>query len=175
MNTRTCTSFFALPILLFISCSGNKVNLPIETSQGSLVKIEKKNMVETTQKDTGLPYYYTKKITPNSEELLYLLTFEGKNEIIYEGRLQNDGPYKLLIIDSKGAQFSPEFAGTATEDGIVSNREWLISGSVETIDGELVFKGTATLPEPKLTLIYLVPKKASGLTLKDGNQRHPIK
>ncbi|OGU75875.1 MAG: hypothetical protein A2V93_01860 [Ignavibacteria bacterium RBG_16_34_14] len=163
-----------LTSLLFITCSENKVKLPIATSLGNLVEIEQKDMVETTQKEPGLPYYSNKKITPNPEEVLYLLTFEGKNEIIYEGGLSNDGPYKLTVIDTQGEQFNPKFAGTLNKDGVVSNKEWLISGRVETIDGKFVFKGKATVPEQRLTLIYIVSKKATGLTLKDGNQRYPI-
>ena len=165
MNTRTCASFFILTVLLFISCGNNKVKLPIETSLGNLVKIEQKDMIKTNKKI----------ITPKPEELLYLLTFEGKNEIIYEGELQYDGPYRLLIVDPKGAQFNPEFAGTITEDGTVSKEKWLMTGSVEFLTGEPVFKEKAVLPEGKLALIYLVPKKASGLTLADGDKRYRIK
>ena len=165
MNTRTRIAFFALPVLLFISCGSNKVKLPIETSLGNLVKIERKDMVETNKK----------KITPKPEEFLYLLTFEGKNEIIYEGGLQYDGPFKLLLVDSRGAKFPAEFAGTVTEIGFVSIEKWLMTGWVEFTSEGSVFKGKATLPEGKLALIYLVPKKASGLTLADGDKRYRIK
>jgi len=132
-------------------------------------------MVETIQKELGTFYYSNEKISTKPEEILYLLTFEGKNEMIYEGNLEHDGPNKFPIIDSQGTRFFPEFAGTAKEDGIVSNKEWSVNGSVDTRSGKYVFTGKVTLPEPKLTLIYLVPKKASGLVLKDGDQRYPIK
>ena len=165
MNTRTCKSLFILTALLFISCGKNKVKLPIATSLGNLVKIEQKDMIKTNKKI----------ITPKPDELLYLLTFEGKNEIIYEGGLQYDGPFKLLLVDSKGAKFPAEFAGTVTENGIVSNEKWLMTGRVEFTAEGSVFKGKAVLPEGKLAVIYLVPKKASGLTLAEGDKRYRIK
>lgn len=155
-----------LTLLLFISCSENKVKLPIATSLGNLVEIEQKDMVQTNKKQ----------ITSNSKEELYLLIFEGKSEVLYDGKSKEDGPWRVLI-DSKGTQFWPVFAGTPQKDGIISNAEWLMHGTSEdlvVVEGKLIFKGTATLPEPRVALIYLVSKEAIGLTLKDGNQRYPI-
>jgi hypothetical protein len=41
-------------------------------------------------------------------------------------------------------------------------------------DGKFTFAGTATLPEPKAVFVYAVPKNASGLGLKDGDQTYPV-
>lgn len=152
-----------LALLLLITCTENKVKLPIATSLGNLVEIEQRDMIQTNEKQ----------FTPNTKEVLYILMFEGKSEVLYEGKLKEDGPWRALI-DSKGKEFWPVFAGTPQKDGVISNAEWIMSGTVEVVEVEPVFKGKATLPAPKLALIYLISKDAAGLTLKDGNQRHPI-
>ena len=159
---RVLVSLLALHLLLLISC--NKVKLPIKTSLGDLVRIEKRDAVETSDK----------RVTPKPDETLYMLTFEGKSEIVFEGTTGQDGPNKLPLVDSKGTQFTPVFGGSPAKDGALSNKEWKMNGSMRGADGNWVFSGTMTFPEPTVALLYLIPNSSSGLALKDGDQRHPI-
>lgn len=105
--------------------------------------------------------------------VLYLLSFEGKKEVAYEGS-ETDALQTFPLTDSRGREFIAVFAGSPTKDGALSQKEWKYSGQLEGRDGKWVFVGTLLLPEPKLTLIYAVPKNASGLTLKDRERRHQI-
>jgi hypothetical protein len=179
MNKVT-TSISTLLLLLLLSCGGNKMSslssgpgekrtptsngAPIKTSIGDLTGLEKKDSVATSEK----------KIVPKPEEVLYLLTFEGKSEITYEGKTQQDGPNRILLIDAKGKEYVSEFAGTPAKDGTLSDKEWKYNGGMKAVNGRFVFAGTMTLPEPRIALAYLIPKDVSSLTLKDGNQKHSI-
>ncbi|MDA2914610.1 hypothetical protein MYX77_11785, partial [Acidobacteriia bacterium AH_259_A11_L15] len=149
---------------LVAACSGNKVELPITTSIGNLVRIEKKQSVNTSD---GV-------IEVGSQQVIYLLSFEGEKEFTYEGKDEPEGPKSLLLIDSRGNRFAPAFAGTPTPNGTISNEEWILNGEVRGREGKLVFVGTLSLPEPRVALVYLVPSNASRLVLKDGQRQHPI-
>jgi hypothetical protein len=169
-----------LLLLLLVSCGGNKMSslssgpsekrtptsngAPIKTSIGDLARIEKKESLETSDN----------KIVPKAEEVLYLLTFEGKSEITYEGKTQQDGPNRILLIDANGKEYASAFAGTPGKDGTLSNKEWRYNGPMKAVNGRFVFAGTMTLPEPRIALVYLIPKDITGLSLKDGDQKHSI-
>ncbi|OGU75874.1 MAG: hypothetical protein A2V93_01855 [Ignavibacteria bacterium RBG_16_34_14] len=167
--------FLVLFILLFISCNENKVKLPVKTSLGNLVKIEQKDMVETSEK----------KIIPKPEDNLYLLIFEGKNEIpfnviVQTMDIQKAIPYILksvndltpLIINRETrTQYSPVFVGSPDSVGIISQNGWGINGDVKNY----IWKGTLTLHKPKILLVYLIPKTALKLNLKDGEQEYQLK
>ena len=176
---RLTTSIFTLLLLLLVSCGGNKMKslsegttkrtptsngAPIRTSIGDLARIEKKDSVETNEE----------KIVPKAEEVLYLLTFEGKSEITYDGTTQRDGPNRILLIDPTGKEYVSEFAGTPAKDGTLSNKEWRYNGGMTAVNGKFVFAGTLSLPEPRVALVYLIPKDVSSLSLKDGDQKHSI-
>ena len=156
---------FALALLLCISCA-NKVTLPIKTSLGDLVTIEHKDKV-TTNKET---------ISPQSEEVIYVLSFEGKKEIEVKEVAVSE-VYKLPqfpLVDSKGKEFAPVFAGSPTKDGSLSSADIKLDGDMTGKDGKYwVTTGKLSFPESRLTLVYVVPKNAS-LALKDGGQKHPI-
>jgi hypothetical protein len=135
-----------------------------KTSIGDLVTIEKSTAIETSDK----------KFEPKADELLYLLTFEGKKELTFEGKPQEDGPNRILLVDSKGSKFPPQFAGTPADGGSISNTDWKYEGGMKGVGGKFVFAGKLVLPTPRIALVYLVPKSASDLTLKDGDQNHPL-
>lgn len=135
-----------------------------KTSIGDLVTVEKRTSVDTSDK----------KFEPGADQLLYLLTFEGKNELTFEGKPQEDGPNRILLVDSQGKKFAPQFAGTPTDSGSISNTDWKYDGGMKGVGGKFVFAGKLVLPTPRIALVYLVPKSASDLTLKDGDQNHPL-
>jgi len=167
--------FLALFILFFISCNENKVKLPIETSLGNLVKIEQKDMVETNGK----------KIIPQPEEILYLLLFEGKSEIpfnvtVLTKDIQTAMPYilesvndftPLIVNQETRTQYSPIFVGTPVSDGIISQSGWGVNGEVNNN----IWTGTLILMQPKIILVYLIPKTALKLSVKDGEQEYQFK
>jgi hypothetical protein len=162
---KAVNSIFVLTLLLYVSCA-NKVTLPIKTSLGDLVKIENKGKV-TTNKET---------ISPKSEEVIYVLSFEGKKEFEYK-EVELSKTFDLLelpLVDSKGKEFVPVFAGSPTKEGALSDDDIKTDGQATGKDGKFVATGKIILPEPRLTLVYVVPKDSSGLALKDGGQRHPI-
>ena len=163
MTTRIAC-ILGLLAVLSAACSGDKVQLPVATSIGNLVRIEEKPSVTTSD---GV-------IEATSREVVYVLSFEGKKEFAYEGKTETEGPKSLLLIDSRGNRFSPAFAGTPTPDGIISDKEWLLNGELRGRDGKWVFIGTLSIPEPRIALVYRVPKSASGLVLQDGQQQHAI-
>jgi hypothetical protein len=189
--TRIQSCFFILTLLLCVSCSG-KVTLPISTSLGNLTKIEKKDQVNTN-KDP---------VSPKSGEVVYVLSFEGKKEYEVKGvavpelismtgglsdnsdiRLDNfsvsaspgmASALNLPLADSSGKEFAPVFFGTQTTEGVISNKGVRFNGSVTGREGKpWITTGKFDFPEPKITVVYVVPEGAT-LTLKDGGQQHKI-
>ena len=147
-------------LILLISC--NKVQLPIETSWGNLVRIEKVDRLITDEET----------LSPGTGEVLYLLSLEGKGKIA----VQSSEPHGWMppLVDSTGKQWFPVFAGSPTREGTLTKKQWVYNGQMTGQDGKLVFEGTISLPEPKMALVYLVPRSAAGLALKDGERRHRI-
>jgi hypothetical protein len=146
-----------------------KAALPMKTSLGDLVKIENRNEVKTDQETIAL----------KTNESLYAFSFEGKKKIEFKGdKSANPNSYLYLpLIDPTGHEFVPVFAGGSVKDGVLSKKgidiitQFRIAKNFEQVPtGE----GFIMLPEPKLTLVYLVPKEVSGLALKDGGQRFQI-
>jgi len=135
-----------------------------KTSIGDLVTVEKRTSVDTSDK----------KFEPRADELLYLLNFEGKNELTFEGKPQKDGPNRIILVDSKETKFPPQFAGTPTDSGSISNTDWKYDGGMKGVGGKFVFFGKLILPTPRIALVYVVPKNASGLRLKDGDENRPL-
>jgi hypothetical protein len=155
----------AKPASVSGNSSTNSSTAPLfKTSIGDLVTVEKRSSVDTSDK----------KFEPQADELLYLLTFEGKNEITFEGKPQEDGPNRILLVDSKGSKFPPQFAGTPTDTATISNTDWKYNGSMKSVGGKFVFAGKLLLPTPRIALVYLIPKSASELTLKDGDQSYSL-
>ena len=157
---------FALTLLLGLSCV-NKVTLPQETHLGDLVKIENKDRV-TTNNGT---------ISPKAGEVVYVLSFEGKKEIdLWKvGVSKMSVPAFFPLVDANGKEFAPAFAGSPTQEGTLSDKDLKFDGHLTATAkaGESVYTGRVILPEPKLTLVYVVPKNAS-LVLKGPGQQHPI-
>jgi hypothetical protein len=155
MKKMTIT-LIAISLSLYASCAKNA-----KTTLGDLVRVEKKEQVVTDESGT---------IKAKAGEILYLLNFEGKKEI----RCGPDSKSGSLV-DSTGREYLPVFMGSPKDDGTLANKEWLFSGTMTAIeDGKFTFAGTATLPEPKAVFVYAVPKNASGLGLKDGDQTYPV-
>ncbi len=158
-------SLCALLLLTGFACA-KKVNLPIKTSLGDLVKVEKKDNVRT-DKET---------IAAKTDEDVYVLNFEGKKEIQL-----NDVPvpdaYKLAqfpLVDSTGKSFVSVFVGGPAKDGALSGDKVSLSGNMTGKDGKFwVTGGKLEFPEAKVTIVYVVPKNAL-LTFKDGGQQYPI-
>ena len=150
-------------LVFLISCTGSKVNLPIETSLGKLVRIEQKDKVATDEQP----------ISAEGGKVLYILSFEGKNELTYEGGEQ-DALRAFPLVDSKGTEFNSIFAGSPTNTGALSNKDWRFNGQLQGRNGKFVFVGALSIPSGKLMVVYSVPKDAGGLSLKDGERRHPI-
>ena len=149
--------------LFLIACTGNKVTLPIDTSLGKLVSIDQKDNVATDEKS----------LAAEDGKVLYLLNFEGKNEISYEGGDQNVLK-AFSLIDAKGTEIPPVYSGSPAGAGKLSDKDWKYNGRLQGKDGKFVFVGTLSIPTGKLTLVYPVPKGASGLSLKDGERKHVI-
>lgn len=162
---KAVTSVFALALLLSLSCA-NKVTLPIKTSLGDLVKIESKDKV-TTNKET---------ISPKPEEVIYVLSFEGKKEIEVKDVALSEA-YQLRqfpLVDSNGKEFTPAFVGSPTKSGSLSSADVRLSGDTTGRGGAFwVTAGKLDFPESKVTLVYVVPKNAT-LAFKNGGQQHPI-
>lgn len=148
---------------LLIACAGSKVKLPIDTSLGKLARIEQKDNVATDERS----------VSAEDGKVLYLLNFEGKNEISYEGGEQ-DTLQAFPLVDAKGTEFRTVFAGSPTDTGALSNKDWHYNGQLQGKNGKFVFVGALSVPTGKLTLVYSVPKGTSGLSLKDGDRRHAI-
>lgn len=167
--------FIVLIILSFVSCNEYKLKLPVETSLGNLVKIEQRDFAETSEK----------KIIPKSKEVLYLLFFEGKSELLYNVTvhtmdIQEAVPYilksinncvPLLINRETRIQYAPIFVGSPDSNGIISQDGWGINGNVKNYN----WKGTLTLNKSKIVLVYLIPQKTLELRLKDGEHEYRIK
>lgn len=189
--TRTLITLVLAALLLFVSCS-SKVNLPINTSLGSLTKIEKKDKVNTN-KDA---------ITPKSGEVVYVLSFEGQKErevkdvavpelMSLTGGLSDaseitftnftvslmSGMGSLLnspLVDDSGKEFVPTFFGNPQSDGSITNVGVLFNGKVTGKDGKpWVSTGKLDFPSSNVSVVYVVPENAS-LSLKDGAQKHAI-
>jgi len=148
---------------MLASCAGNKVNLPIDTTLGKLMRIEQKETVATDERV----------ISAEAGKVLHLLHFEGKNEISYEGGNQ-DALRGFPLVDAKGTEFTPTYAGSPTDSGALSNKDWRYNGQLQGKNGKFVFVGALSVPRGKITLVYSVPKGASGLSLKDGDRKHAI-
>jgi hypothetical protein len=146
-----------------MSCTGNRVKLPIETSLGKLVRLEQKDSVVTDERS----------ISAEAGKVLYLLSFEGKSEIPYEGA-QNEGLRSFALVDANGTEFTPVFSGSPTNAGKLSAEQWRYNGELKGQNGKFVFVGTLSVPAGKIALVYSVPKDASGLFLKDGERKHAI-
>jgi hypothetical protein len=159
---------------------------------GDLTKIEKKDKVNTN-KDP---------VTPKSGEVVYLLSFEGKKEyevkgvavpelISMTGGLSDGSDIRfdnfsvsaspgmasglnLPLVDSSGKEFAPVFFGSQKTEGVISNDGARFTGHVTGRDGKpWVTTGKFDFPEPKVTVVYVVPDGAT-LTLKDRDQKHAI-
>jgi hypothetical protein len=157
-----------LPLLL--GCGGGRhLKAPIHTSLGTLTSVVERRSVET---------YYTSAatLTAGSGEVLFVLSFEGTGAITFEGKAQHDGPNRLPLADAAGTEFWPAFAGTPNGSGVISGEGWRLNGKLVFPAGATApaFQGTVMLPEPKLTLVYRLPKSATGLVLVDGDQRYPL-
>jgi hypothetical protein len=181
---------FAAALLLSSAC-GRKVTLPVNTSLGSLTKIEKKDSV-VTNKDP---------VTPKSGEVVYALSFEGKkehevkdvpapgltsltgglsdaSEISFTNFTVSMAPmgsiFDMPLVDASGKEFAPSFFGSPQSDGSFSNKNITFNGKVTGKDGKpWVRNGRFDFPDGKVTLIYVVPANGS-LSLKDGAQKHAI-
>lgn len=158
-------SLSALLLLSGFACA-KKINLPIKTSLGNLVKIEKKDKVPT-EKET---------IAAKADEDVYVLNFEGQKEIVLSDVPVSDA-YKLAqfpLVDSTGKNFVSVFVGSPAKDGAVSTEKVSLSGSMTGKEGKFwVTGGKLEFPEAKIMLVYVVPKNAS-LAFRDGQQQYPI-
>ncbi|MGA2586313.1 MAG: energy transducer TonB [Candidatus Aminicenantales bacterium] len=157
-----------LSLVLCISCA-EKARLPIKTSLGDLTKIENWDKVTT---DEGI-------ISPNSEEIVYVLSFECKNLEFEEIEILDAANVlpklvNLTLVDSKGNEFTLVFFGSPTREGALSNKEIRFDGALRPKNGKWFFTGKLIVPESKLALVYVVPKNASGLALKDGEKKYRI-
>ncbi|MGZ5435954.1 MAG: hypothetical protein ACXW3F_07730 [Pyrinomonadaceae bacterium] len=149
--------------LVLIACAGNKLTLPIDTSLGKLVRIDQKQTVATDDRS----------IAAEDGKVFYVLSFEGKDQISYEGGEQ-DALQAFSLVDAKGTEFRTVFEGSPTDTGALSDKDWHYNGQLQGKNGKFVFVGTLTIPTSKITLVYSVPKGVSGLSLKDGERKHAI-
>jgi hypothetical protein len=161
---------FVCLLVVSIACSGMQqmpeLKQPIKTSLGDLVKVENKDKVTTNEKA----------ISPQPEEVIYVLSFEGKKEIEVKdgGALEAYDLPQFPLVDSNGKEFVPAFVGSPAQDGSLSNADIKMDGALGAKDGKWQFaKGMLKFPEAKVTLVYIVPKNAS-LAFKDGGQLHRI-
>ena len=127
MKYLTTCCFIALVLSLGPGCA-KKINLPIKTSLGDLVSVEKKDKV-ATNKET---------ITAKADEDIYVLSFEGKKEVDVKEAAVSD-VYKLPqfpLVDSTGKDFVSVFAGSPTKDGALSSYAVTLSGDMTGMDGK---------------------------------------
>jgi hypothetical protein len=153
---RRAAIVICVSLVFLVSCS--RTQPPVETSLGKLVRIEKVNRVVTDERA----------VSPAAGEVLYLLSFEGKKEIAVPPGLE------LALVDSAGTERLRVYAGSPTREGILTKKQWIYNGSLTGQQGKLVFTGTISLPEPRVTLVYSVPSGAAGWVLKDGERKHPV-
>jgi len=167
MKTTKVNLVFYMITLFIMSCStDNKIKLPVDTSVGSLVSIEQKENVTTAGEN----------IVVKPGEVLYLLTFKGKNEFSIKGPMSKSDP-KRALVDQNGTEYWPVYSGCLREDGVISDEEWKFSSGHMTggEDGQLVFvDGSMTIPKPEFTLIFCVLQNNTKLALRDGDKQFPV-
>ncbi|MFZ5939945.1 MAG: hypothetical protein ACOYXB_05175 [Bacteroidota bacterium] len=165
MKTKLNRAVFLLA-LFAIACSGGKTPLPVETTIGSLNSVEKVKTVQLADKSVRL----------KENEEFYVLSFTGKNEFILNGPMDQTEPRRALV-DKDGHEYWPVYYGTLSEEGIISNEDWMISGGHLTGNdqGQLVYvECKMTLPEPEFMLIYILPLKSRDIALRDGDVLYPL-
>lgn len=157
------TLIVAVLLATLTACGGNTIQLPIDTSLGRLVRIDKKESVATDERT----------VSAAAGKILYLLSFEGKSEISYEGDEKN-ALHAVSLVDGKGTEFNYVFAGSPNNEGTLSKKEWRYNGQLNAKDGQWIFQGVLSVPPAKMVLAYEVPKDSSDLSLKNGEQKHAI-
>ena len=144
-------------LVLLVSCNkGSNVRLPIATSLGNLVRVEKVERVVTDDKP----------VSAAPGEVLYLLSFEGKNSI--------SAPVNPTLVDEKGNEKLAVFAGSPVRDGTLTKKAWTYNGEAKSVDGKFVFTGTVSLPEPRIAVVFSLPEGSAGWRLKDGENRPQV-
>ena len=155
--TAVITGIFCLFVL--VSCSSKSEIIPLrgslETSLGKLEMVEKRTEIKINVNKKE------KTIRPQNDETLYIFTFGGKNEI-------SKGKDGFPLIDTAGNYYLPDFEGTIGTDGIPSDGGWVLNGQMLGKDGEWVFAGTIKLPQPQVTLVYVIPKSVKDLAFIDA-------
>jgi hypothetical protein len=173
-------SFVAGPLLLSLAlpaclafhltaCSGRDAPLQSEviaqTSLGDLVRVQRKEQVVTS----GEP------ISPEPDEMLWVLDFEGRLEIPYDPGYNLEGSSYYPLVDASGRRYSAILVGTPNEAGALTLDGWDVSpAQIIQKDGLFTLESTVKLPRPKVSIVYSVPRDASKLTLQDGDRRHEL-
>jgi hypothetical protein len=172
----------AAGILALGACRARTVALDIQTSLGTLTRLER-----THRADSLNPA-----IAPPAGQVAVVLTFRGST-VVADYAVGWEPPFPL--VDAQSRAYPPVLAGTRDSAGRVSQDTWWLRGHLRAPNGsdirmdsaqlgtvrsmlgwggDLTFTGTATVPAPGLTLAYLVPEAATGLGLKDGERVHPL-
>lgn len=157
----------ALAALLFAGCA-RQVELPKGTALGDLVKVENKDSITGKGSET---------VKPKDGETIYVLNFENIKSVSFQD-LNPDSKtvlHQFALTDSAGKQYRPIAFGVTGQDGTLSSEGISYSGNMEAKDGRFYMRtGSVDIPGGQLTVVYLVPKSASGLSFMDGDKKHPI-
>ena len=147
--------------LVWLAACGSK--LPVQTSLGELHRVEKVQSISKADSTGGT-------IAADTGETLLVLHFRGKKEIRFDAT--PEPPY--FLTDSSDRRFRPIYQGTEAADGTLSTKGWEYNGVLKAVNGQNVFEGVLSTPEPHFALVYRVPQNAKGLKLQDRTQAFAI-
>jgi hypothetical protein len=171
LNIVSSINTIILIVLLntvFLSCSRNIRELPVETSFGKLISVEIKKRIETDEE----------KINPEPGTILYLLSFEGGDTISFVTYARTRDVTKALapiletvrfsaplVVDLKTKiQYIPVFIGMKDHTGkIIAPIIWEINAECENY----TWRGTLVTNTGGITLVYLIPEEVGNFSIKD--------
>lgn len=167
LSGHTHRLLIALATVMLAACAGN-VELPKGTGLGDLVKLENKDSVSVKGKEP---------LKPKDGETFYVLNFENINSVAFRDLTPESKTvlHNFSLVDSAGKEYRPMAFGSTAEDGGYTTEGMTYDGSMEASGGRFFIRtGSVNVPNGRLTVVYSVPKTASGLSLKDGEKRYPV-
>jgi hypothetical protein len=147
----------AAPLALMLAaCGGDSYRLFQSTSTplGNLVRVEEQTRIDLKGEPEG-------SLAAEAGGTLRLLWFEGQDQIHFDPSLPD-----FSLVDASGQEHPLVYAGSPTASGALSAADWsFASGGRMSMRGRWAYGGTAQLPEPKLVLVYRLPRGAAKLRL----------
>lgn len=158
---------FAVATLLLAACAGT-VELPKGTGLGDLVNLENKDSIPVKGKEP---------LKPKDGETLYILNFENIDRVAFHDLTPESRTvlHDFPLVDSAGKEYRPTAFGATADGGGYTTEGMTYDGNMEASGGRFYIRtGSVNVPGRRLTVVYSVPKTASGLALRDGDKRYPV-